>query len=53
MHAEIENWHIAANNQDMTQKAVEILKNPKSEYRSIIPYRIEESVQQMLQLFSA
>jgi len=51
MHAEIENWHIAAGKQDMIQKSIEILKNPKSEYRSIIPYRMEESIQKMLRLF--
>jgi glycosyltransferase involved in cell wall biosynthesis len=52
MHAEIENWHIAASKQDMIQKSIEILKKPKSENQSIIPYRIEESAQKMLQLFS-
>jgi len=51
MHTEIENWHIAASKQEMIQKAVEILKEPGYEYKSIIPYRIEESVQKMLLLF--
>jgi type II secretory pathway component PulL len=52
MHAEIENWQIAVSKQDMIQKSIEILKKPKSENQSIIPYRIEESAQKMLQLFS-
>ena len=52
MYKEIENWHIAASKLEMIQKATEILKNRGSEYKSIIPYRIEESVQKMTQLFS-
>lgn len=52
MYKEIENWHIAAGKQEMIQKAIEILKNPGSGYKSIIPYRIEETVQKMTQLFS-
>jgi glycosyltransferase involved in cell wall biosynthesis len=51
MHTEIINWHIASGQQDMIQKSIEILKNPGILYKSIIAYRIEESVQRMLRLF--
>ena len=52
MQAEIENWHIVANKEEMVQKATEILKNPDVEFKSVVPYTIEQSVQKMSQLFS-
>ena len=52
MNNKIENWHIVASKEEMTQKATEILQNPKSEYKSIIPYSIEQSAQKMAELFS-
>ena len=52
MHTEIDNWHIVTNKEEMIKKAIEILKKPKTEHKSIIPYRIEHSVQKMSQLFS-
>ena len=51
MHADIENWHIVTSKEEMIQKATEILRSPDTEYKSIIPYTIEESVQKITQLF--
>jgi hypothetical protein len=48
----IENWHIVYGKEEMIQKATEILQNPKSESKSIIPYSIDQSVQKMGELFS-
>lgn len=52
MYAEIENWHNVPGKENMIEKAIEILKRSKTEYKSVIPYSIEQSVQQMSQLFS-
>lgn len=52
MRQEIENWHIVANNEEMVQKAIEILKHPTTEYKRTIPFPVERSVQLMAQLFS-
>lgn len=52
MRQRIENWHITANSEEMVQKAIEILKDPTTEYKSTIPFTVEQSVQQMAQLFS-
>ncbi len=52
MQAEIENWHIVTNKEEMVQKAVKILKDPTIEFKSVVPYTIEQSVQKMSQLFS-
>jgi len=52
MNKMIENWHIVATKEEMIQKATEILVKSNTEYNSIIPYTIEQSVQKMGQLFS-
>ena len=52
MHSKIENWHIVATKEEMIQKATEILAISKTEYKSIIPYTMEKTVQRMAQLFS-
>jgi glycosyltransferase involved in cell wall biosynthesis len=52
MHTKIENWHIAATKEEMVLKATEILTTSKTEYKSIVPYTIELTVQKMAQLFS-
>jgi glycosyltransferase involved in cell wall biosynthesis len=52
MSADIANWHIAGSKEEMIKTAIEILQKPKDEHKSIIPYTIEQSVQNMSQLFS-
>lgn len=52
MHTKIENWNIVATKEEMIQKTTEILTTSKTEYKSIIPYTIEQTVQKMAQLFS-
>jgi glycosyltransferase involved in cell wall biosynthesis len=53
MYADIQNWHIAANKEDIIQKVLMILKNPVSEYDRVTPYTIEDSVKKMMQLFTS
>ena len=52
MHREIANWHIVTNKEEMEQKTIEILENPKTEYKSIVPYEIEQTVGKFSELFS-
>lgn len=52
MYREIENWHIVINKDEMVRKAIDILKNPKPEYKSIVPYKIEQTVEKFSELFS-
>jgi glycosyltransferase involved in cell wall biosynthesis len=53
MNANIQNWHIAGNKEEMIQKTVEILKNPATEYNRVTPYLLEDSVKKMMELFSS
>ena len=52
MNKEIENWHTVPGKEEMTQQVIGILKKPGLEYKSVVPYSIEESVQKMMHLFS-
>jgi glycosyltransferase involved in cell wall biosynthesis len=52
MHTAIQNWHIAANKEDMIQKTLEILRKPGSEFNRVTPYVLEDSVKKMMQLFT-
>ena len=52
METEIENWHIVKEKEEMMKKAIEILKNPKTEYKSIVPYNIGQTVEKFSELFS-
>lgn len=50
MNSQIENWHIVINKEEMIEKTLELLKT--SEYKSIVPYTIEETVKKIAGLFS-
>ena len=52
MNAEIGHWHIANNKDEMIDKAIGILNKPRSDYKAVIPYDIEDTVKKMAQLFS-
>jgi glycosyltransferase involved in cell wall biosynthesis len=52
MQREIENWHVVKNKEEMIGETTRILQDQKKEYRSVIPYTIEETVQKMSELFS-
>jgi len=52
MRHEIENWQVVKNKQEMIGGTIKILQDQKKEYRSVIPYRIEETVNRMSKLFS-
>lgn len=52
MDAPIAHWHIVANKEEMTAKAIELLSSEGTEYTSVQPYKMEETVTRMMQLFS-
>lgn len=52
MNTEIENWQIVENKEEMIGKALDILKTPLIDYKSVVPYTIEETVQKIAGLFS-
>jgi glycosyltransferase involved in cell wall biosynthesis len=52
MNKTIPNWHIVNSKQEMIQKAIDLLRDPKDEYKMIVPYTIEQTVQKISALFS-
>ena len=52
MHTELENWHIVKSKEEMIQKGISILQDQTKEYKSTVPYTIEETAQKMSALFS-
>jgi len=53
MNAEIQNWQIAGNKEDMIKKILGILKNPATEQKQVTPFLIENSVKKIMQLFAS
>lgn len=51
MDANIENWHIAHDKENMLQILTNILKNPGSAYRSVFPYSIHDNAEAAIKLF--
>lgn len=52
MKQAISNWHIVEKSSAMAEKAIHILNNPETKFEDRIPYRMEECVQKIMQLFS-
>jgi hypothetical protein len=53
MHQEIENWHIVKTENEMVQRTILLLRNNNSnDYKSIIPFTIENTTRKMAELFS-
>eukprot|EP01037_Dinobryon_pediforme_P007095 gene7096-7160_t len=51
MDASIENWHNAQDKDNMLQILKNLLQNPKSEHRSILPYSIHDNAKAFIKLF--
>jgi glycosyltransferase involved in cell wall biosynthesis len=51
MKTDIINWNIATNKEKMTEKALNILKDPKAEYKIICPYPINDTANAIMKLF--
>jgi glycosyltransferase involved in cell wall biosynthesis len=51
MQADIENWHIAENKEDMLQILKDILNSNESTYQSVLPYSIHDNAKAAIKLF--
>lgn len=51
MHAWIRHWHIVENEKEAVEKIDAILHMPAGDNDPVLPYRIEDSAKQILQLF--
>ncbi len=51
MQADIENWHIVENKENMVQILKDILNSNESTYQSILPYSIHDNAKAAIKLF--
>ena len=51
MNKDFENWHIVKNEEEMISKTIEILSGPASQYKSVMPYSINETAKSVMNLF--
>jgi glycosyltransferase involved in cell wall biosynthesis len=52
MNAEVPNWHITKTSEEMHRVVKELLIDPAREYKSLIPYSVNNSAKAMMALFS-
>lgn len=51
MHYDIDHWHIVTTKEEIIGKTIEILSKPDMEYKSVMPYSINETAKSIMQLF--
>jgi glycosyltransferase involved in cell wall biosynthesis len=51
MKQDIPHWHIVGTKEEMTEKAKALLSSRDTEYTSVCPYLMEDTVKEVLQLF--
>ena len=51
MNKDFENWHIVKTQEEMIGKALAILTHPPFEYKSVMPYSINETAKSVMDLF--
>ncbi|MBD0289145.1 MAG: glycosyltransferase, partial [Flavisolibacter sp.] len=51
MNSEIKNWHVVKTNEEMVQRAIDILKDPDIQYEKTMVFTPEDIVQRMMGLF--
>lgn len=51
MKQSIQQWHIVKSADEMSEKALDILQNPATLYRPVVPYSMNETVRRMMKLF--
>jgi hypothetical protein len=51
MNDSINHWHIVSNEEEMLDKALEILRNPQANYESVFPYLMNDTAKKMMVLF--
>jgi glycosyltransferase involved in cell wall biosynthesis len=47
----IANWKVVKTSEEMVQKTIEVLRNAFSNYKSVVPFSMQETVEQMMELF--
>lgn len=52
MKQEIENWQIAKNKEDMTEKALVLLQSPGTDYKVVVPFTMDDTARKIMELFS-
>lgn len=52
MTTKIENWEIATNKEEMISKSIEMLSNANPTFKSVVPYRIEDTAEKFAKLLS-
>ena len=52
MKQDIEHWQIAITQEDMLQKAIDVLQDVSTDHSRVSPYLMEDSVKKMMRLFS-
>jgi len=52
MEQEIENWQIAHNKEDMIQKALSILQDKHTDFKTVLPFSMADTADKMMSLFT-
>ena len=52
MEHDIEHWHIVKSQEEMIQKAIEVLNNPLTQYTSVLAYSMDDSARAVMELFN-
>ena len=50
MHHEIRNWHVVKTKDEMREKTLQLLNDPKTIYESVLVYKMDDSVKKMMLL---
>lgn len=51
MSEAIPNWHIVKTKEEMIEKAKDILLDPSIEYKPVLPYTMQDTIEKMMKLF--
>jgi len=52
MDQEIRHWHIVGDEEEMIQKALDLLGDPATEYRPVLPFKMNNTVRSVMHLFT-
>ena len=51
MKQDIEHWHIVQSKEEMKEKALELLQTKDTVYKSVTPFKMDDTVKKMMELF--
>ena len=52
MDQDISHWHIVGDEEEMIQKALDLLGDPATEYRPVLPFTMNNTVRSVMRLFT-